>query len=187
MDGHVPAVRLPPRGQWVLLAAVGRQGRGLEGRGTPSATPPAPRAPTAAGTQTTIDVGRPGADRCAGTCDPMARVPLDNTIQSGDLRVLAGSGGVRVFVDQAAQDGSSMDPCGVEVGHGAAGGVTICVGGHAERCPGAAWPCCSAVDTPRGRRAGAPGRGSASGPGPRGAGCRRGARRSRSSGVPGRR
>jgi hypothetical protein len=55
-------------------------------------------------------------------------VPLDNTIQSGDLRVLAGSGGVRVFVDQAAQDGSSMDPCGVEVGHGEAGGVTICVG-----------------------------------------------------------
>src|SRR2546427_91904 len=56
MDGHVPAVRLPPRRQRVLLAAVGRQGRGLEGHGTPSATPPAPRAPTAAGTQTTIDV-----------------------------------------------------------------------------------------------------------------------------------
>jgi transposase InsO family protein len=70
MDGHVPAVRLPPRRQRVLLAAVGRPGRGLEGHGTPSATPPAPRAPTAAGTQTTIDAGRPGADRCAGTCDP---------------------------------------------------------------------------------------------------------------------
>ena len=27
------------------------------------------------------------------------------TIRSGDLRVLVGSGGVRVFVDQAAQDG----------------------------------------------------------------------------------
>jgi hypothetical protein len=35
---------------------------------------------------------------------------------------------VRVFVDQAAQDGSSVDPCHVEVGHGDAGGVTICAG-----------------------------------------------------------
>jgi hypothetical protein len=52
---------------WLRLAA---RGRGLEGHGTPSGTPPAPRAPTAAGTQTTIDAGRPGADRCAGTCDP---------------------------------------------------------------------------------------------------------------------
>ena len=55
-------------------------------------------------------------------------VPLGNTIRSGDLRVLGGSGGVRVFVDQAAQDGASVDPCGVEVGHGGAGRVTICVG-----------------------------------------------------------
>src|SRR6266568_2310990 len=42
--------------------------------------------------------------------------------------VLGRSGGMRVFVDQAAQDRSSADPCGVEVGHGGAGGVTICAG-----------------------------------------------------------
>jgi hypothetical protein len=35
---------------------------------------------------------------------------------------------MRVFVDQAAQDRSSADPCGVEVDNGGAGGVTICVG-----------------------------------------------------------
>jgi hypothetical protein len=33
-------------------------------------------------------------------------VPLGNTTRSVDLRILGGSGGVRVFVDQAAQDGS---------------------------------------------------------------------------------
>ena len=55
-------------------------------------------------------------------------VPLGNMIRSGDLRVLGGSGGVRVFVDQTAQDGSSVDPCAVEVGHGGAGRVTTCVG-----------------------------------------------------------
>jgi hypothetical protein len=57
----------------------------------------------------------------------MYRVPFGNTIRSGDLRVLGGSGGVRVFVDQAAQDGSSVDLCGAGVGHGGAGRVTICV------------------------------------------------------------
>jgi hypothetical protein len=75
-------------------------------------------------------------------------VPLGNTIQPGQLRVLGGSGGVRVFVDQAIQDGPSVDPCGVEVGHGGAGRVTICVGDML----GDAW-CglavgCSASDIP---------------------------------------
>jgi hypothetical protein len=55
-------------------------------------------------------------------------VPLGNTIRPGDLRILDGSGGVRVFVDQAAQDGSSVDPCGIDFGHGGAWGVTICAG-----------------------------------------------------------
>jgi hypothetical protein len=55
-------------------------------------------------------------------------VPLENAIRSGDLRVLGGSGGVSVFVDQAAQDGSSVDPCGAGVGHGGAGDVTVAAG-----------------------------------------------------------
>jgi hypothetical protein len=58
----------------------------------------------------------------------MRPVPLENTIRSGDLRVLGGSGCVRVFVNQAAQDGSSVDPCGIEVSQGEAGGVMIPVG-----------------------------------------------------------
>ena len=55
-------------------------------------------------------------------------MPLENTIRSGDLGFLGGSGGVRVFVDQTAQDGSSVDPRGVEVGQGEVGGVRIPVG-----------------------------------------------------------
>jgi hypothetical protein len=55
-------------------------------------------------------------------------VPLENAIRSGDLRILDGSGGVRVFVDQAAQDGSSVDPSGIEVGHSGARDVTMCAG-----------------------------------------------------------
>jgi hypothetical protein len=55
-------------------------------------------------------------------------VPLENAIRPGDLRILGGSGGVRVFVDQAAQDGSSVDPSGIDFGHSGARGVTMCVG-----------------------------------------------------------
>ncbi len=39
-------------------------------------------------------------------------VPLEIWIRPGDLRVLGGSGGMRVFAGQAAQDRSSVDPCG---------------------------------------------------------------------------
>jgi hypothetical protein len=47
---------------------------------------------------------------------------------SSPARVLRASGGERVFVDQAAQDGLSADlPC-IDVGHGAAGGVRFAVG-----------------------------------------------------------
>jgi hypothetical protein len=47
---------------------------------------------------------------------------------SSPARVLRASGGVRVLVDQAAQDGLSADlPC-IDVGHGAAGGVRFAVG-----------------------------------------------------------
>ena len=45
-----------------------------------------------------------------------------------DLRFVRASGGVRVFVDQAAQDGFSADPFGVEAGYGAAGTVEFVVG-----------------------------------------------------------
>ena len=34
---------------------------------------------------------------------------LENTIRAGELPVLGGSGGVDIFADQAAQDGSSAD------------------------------------------------------------------------------
>ena len=46
----------------------------------------------------------------------------------GDLRVFRGSGGIRVFVDQAARDGFSADLLCVDVGHGGAGSVTF-IGG----------------------------------------------------------
>jgi hypothetical protein len=52
-------------------------------------------------------------------------VPLVNTIRFGSRQVVRGSGGVRVLVDQAAKDGSSADPSGVEVGRGGAGRVAI--------------------------------------------------------------
>ena len=60
--------------------------------------------------------------------DDQDPVPLENAIRSGDLRILGGSGGVRVFVDQAAQDGSSVDPSGIDFGHSGVWGVTMCVG-----------------------------------------------------------
>jgi hypothetical protein len=46
----------------------------------------------------------------------------------GDLRVFRASGGIRVFVDQAAQDGFSADLLYIDVGHGGAGSVTFIVG-----------------------------------------------------------
>jgi hypothetical protein len=49
------------------------------------------------------------------TVYPIDPVPLGNTIRYVGLRILGESGGVRVFVDQAAQDGSSVDPCRVKV------------------------------------------------------------------------
>jgi hypothetical protein len=38
------------------------------------------------------------------------------------------SGGVRVFVDQAVEDGFSADPLDIEVGHGSPGSVASGVG-----------------------------------------------------------
>jgi hypothetical protein len=46
----------------------------------------------------------------------------------GDLRVFRVSGGIRVFVDQAAQDRFSVDLSCIDVGHGGAGSVTFIVG-----------------------------------------------------------
>jgi hypothetical protein len=42
---------------------------------------------------------------------------------AGDLRFVRASGGVRVFVDQAVEDGFSADPLDIEVGHGGPGSV----------------------------------------------------------------
>jgi hypothetical protein len=47
---------------------------------------------------------------------------------SGDLRFFGISGGARVFVDQAAQDGFSEDPFTVEVGNGAVAAAVFAVG-----------------------------------------------------------
>ena len=44
---------------------------------------------------------------------------------SVDLQVFRVSGGVGVFVDQAAQDGSSADLLSIDVGHRRAGSVTF--------------------------------------------------------------
>ena len=57
-------------------------------------------------------------------------VPFENRNSGVDLRFVGASGGVRVFVDQAAQDGFSEDPSAVEVGHGDAVSVGF-VGGDA--------------------------------------------------------
>ena len=54
-------------------------------------------------------------------------MPLENAIHSGERRVVGRSGGVRVLVDQAAKDASSVDPTGAEVGQGGAGHVAIAV------------------------------------------------------------
>jgi hypothetical protein len=54
-------------------------------------------------------------------------MPLENSIQpaTGGFRRSCGRG---VFVNQPAQDGSSADPCGVEVGHGSAASVAMAIG-----------------------------------------------------------
>ncbi len=44
---------------------------------------------------------------------------------AGDMQVVRASGGVRVFVDQAVQDGFSADLLCVDVGHGGAGSATF--------------------------------------------------------------
>src|ERR1035438_2863447 len=57
-----------------------------------------------------------------------ATCPARKYSSVGDLRVFRASGGIRVFVDQAAQDGFSVDLSCVDVGHGGAGSVTFIVG-----------------------------------------------------------
>jgi hypothetical protein len=47
---------------------------------------------------------------------------------AGDLQVFGVSGSARVFVDQAAKDGYSVDPFAVEVGNGEAATVVFAVG-----------------------------------------------------------
>jgi hypothetical protein len=80
------------------------------------------------------------------------------------------SGGTRVFVDQAAQDGFSVDPSAVEVSNGEVATVVFAIGGCAGRCPGAAGPSCSAPGTRPARCANAPHRELARGRGALGAG-----------------
>jgi hypothetical protein len=51
-----------------------------------------------------------------------------NSADSADLQVFRSSGGVRVFVDQAAQDRFSAGLSCADVGHGGAGSVALVVG-----------------------------------------------------------
>src|ERR1039458_7230312 len=55
-------------------------------------------------------------------------VPLENRNSGVDLRFVGASGGVRVFADQAAQDGFSEDLFAVEAGHGDAGSAGFVIG-----------------------------------------------------------
>ena len=55
-------------------------------------------------------------------------VPLGNKVRHGDLQVFHASGGVGVFVDQAAQDGFSADLLSVDIGHRGAGSAGLVVG-----------------------------------------------------------
>jgi hypothetical protein len=55
---------------------------------------------------------------------------------AGDLRFVQASGGVRVFVDQAVEDGFSADPHDIEVGHGGPGSVASGVGDALGDAPG---------------------------------------------------
>jgi hypothetical protein len=57
-------------------------------------------------------------------------VPLDIGIRQDDLQALPASGGLRVFVDQAAQDGFSVGLWCVDAGHGGAGSRS----GRLARC-----------------------------------------------------
>jgi hypothetical protein len=55
-------------------------------------------------------------------------VPLENTIRPVACGLVVASGGVRVFVDQAVQDGFSADPLDIEVSHGGWGSVVSGIG-----------------------------------------------------------
>src|ERR1022692_4948962 len=63
-----------------------------------------------------------GPGPTASTC------PARKWDSAGDLQVLRLSGGVRVLVDQAAQDGFSADLLCVDAGHRGAGSVRFAVG-----------------------------------------------------------
>jgi hypothetical protein len=70
MDGHVPAVRVSPRRQRVSLDARGPPAGRVEGRRDLAVAAPARGASATAGAQAEADLGRPGADRDVGQCDP---------------------------------------------------------------------------------------------------------------------
>ena len=72
---------------------------------------------------------------CCGTpCPPTEKnfssgsCPARKHDWAGDPRFVRASGGVRVFVDQAVEDGFSADPLDIEVGHGGPGSVASGVG-----------------------------------------------------------
>ena len=97
----------------------------------------------------TRGANQPGAGRPTGHtgCWPAPASPAcPARIQdsAGDLRVMRASGGVRVLVDRAAQDGFSADVLRAGAGHGGAGRVMFAARDALGRWPGTAGPCCSA-------------------------------------------
>src|ERR1017187_6728584 len=109
---------------------------------------------------------------------PRGAVPLENRIQQVTCRIFRALGGADILVNHAVEDGFSADlPC-ADVGHGRGVNVGFIVGdalGDALMRPGrVVMRLVVGQDGTQGRRE------SARGPGSPGAGCRRGARRSRS-------
>ena len=74
--------------------------------------------------------GRPVMAQCKFGRESQAvpRCPARKHDWAGNLRFVRASGGVRVFVDQAVEDGFSADPLDIEVGHGGPGSVASGVG-----------------------------------------------------------
>src|ERR1019366_7585334 len=72
---------------------------------------------------------RSGADLVRVRWCPAGPCPARKWDSVGDLQVFRLSGGVRVLVDQAAQDGFSADLLCVDAGHRGAGSVRFVVGG----------------------------------------------------------
>jgi len=76
---------------------------------------------------TTVAALRAHRDRQRAEAGAYGPCPARKQDSAGDLQVIRASGGVRVLVDQAAQDGFSADVLCADAGHGGAGSVMFAV------------------------------------------------------------